>query len=186
MVLQHRDHLSLLLARRGLEEARLIASGVINVGAGQRKVLQHEHARFVSEAIEVPRQNVGHDAQRIDVRLFRHRDIRRESFGIQLVEPVGRRVARAAQEHGTAVDAKTPATRADIGRERAEREGFLDTRGLDAVARARDELGAVHRLRAEAPRFPFLRAGERKTHRHCLLCSAAQVHLTSQPQRITT
>src|SRR5437879_13434795 len=50
MVLQHRDHLSLLLARRGLAEARLIASGVMNVGGGQRKVLPYEATRFVSEA----------------------------------------------------------------------------------------------------------------------------------------
>ena len=114
MVVEHRDHLHLLLASGVLEESRLVVAAVIDVRAGQRQVLEDEHACFVSLPIEVPRQYVGDHAKSVDVGLLCGREVRREDIRPELVEPVCGRVARAAQKHGSPIDRKAPAARADI------------------------------------------------------------------------
>ena len=96
MVAQHRDHLGLLLARRGLEEAGLVVTAVVHVCADQRQVLEDEHAGRIGLPVEVGGQHVGDDPQRVEVRLLGDCDVRRERLGRQLIEPVRGRIASAA------------------------------------------------------------------------------------------
>ena len=57
-----------------------VPSRVIDVCAGQRQVLEHQHARFVGETVEVLGQHVGHDAKCVEVRLLGYRDVRGEGL----------------------------------------------------------------------------------------------------------
>ena len=177
MVLEHRHHLRQLLARRGLEESGLVAARVINVRARQRQVLEEEQACLVGLAVEIARQHVGDHAQRVDPGLLGERDVGRETVGGQLVEPVRGRVAGPAQEHGSPVDAKAPAPRADVPRQLSKSKSVFHARGLEPIVCARHQLRAVDMTLTEAPGLPPFGAGKCQAHRHRVLLAAGEVNL---------
>ena len=128
MVLEHRHHLRLLLARGGFEKTRLVGTRVIHVRARERKVLEHEHPRLIRLFVELQRQHVGDDPDRVEVRLLGRGKIGGKDLRRQLVEPVRGRVAGTAQKHRAPVDAKAPAARTDVPRELTECKSILHAR----------------------------------------------------------
>ena len=86
---------------------------MIHVRARERKVLEHEHPRLIRLFVELQRQHVGDDPDRVEVRLLGRGKIGGKDLRRQLVEPVRGRVAGTAQKHRAPVDAKAPAARTD-------------------------------------------------------------------------
>ena len=186
MVVQHRHHFGLLLPRRALEEPRLIVSPVIDVRAGQREILKQQHPGLIRLAVEIGRQHVGDDAERIQVGCLGGHDVGREQLGGELVQSVRRRVARAAQKHRPSVDGKAPPAMPDVPGQLAKGKHVVDPRRFGAVPVTGDHLGAIHMLLPEPPGLPSLRARKRQAHGDRLFHSAAKPHLAPEPDRIAT
>ena len=184
MVVQHRHQLRLLLPRGALEEPRLVVAAVVDVRARQREILEDEHAGLIRLAVELRRQNVGHDAKRVEVGRLCGRDVGGEKLRAELVQPVRRCIARAAQEHWPSIDGKAPPPRSDVPGQLTKRKPVVDARRLGPVGRARDDLGAIHVPLAEAPRLPPLGAGERQPHGHRLLHPAAESDFSAELERL--
>ena len=184
VVSQQLDHLGLHLFCRRLEEARVVRTRLIRVGAEQRQFLQQQHSRLVCQPVEIAWQHVGDHPQGIEVRFLRQPQVCRELLGGELVHSMRWRVARAAQEHRAVVYREAPPARADVPFEVPEPERILHA-GRFRAAHLHCHLGAVESWLPESPRLPPERARQRQAHGNRVVAPAgdaklALVHLQVQ------
>src|SRR5207245_7305026 len=116
--------------RGDIEEARVVASRVVGVGAQQWQLLKEEHAGFIGLPVKLDGQDIGQQAKGVDVGILGDAKVGIETLRCQLVEAIRRRIARASQERRPAVDGKVPAAWTDVPLDLSEPEGILDARRL--------------------------------------------------------